>query len=170
MNKKSKKIRVILLSIACVVLLSIVGLMATVKYHRSLYAVNGSAMSPALNSGETVKVSPYKKGSVPQRGDIVVFDQKGEEGTTRLIKRVVALPRERITISGGKVTIFNKSYPTGFNPDAYYLKDQTTTLGNNDVTIPGNQFYVLGDNRVVSLDSRIFGPIALESIIGKVNR
>lgn len=107
-------------------------------------------MSPTLHSGQTVKAEPYKSGTLPQRGDIVVFSEKGQNQTKQLIKRVVALPNERITITNGQVAVFNNQYPKGFNPDELYLNKQIDTMGNIDVRVPANQFFVLGDNRSVS--------------------
>ncbi len=168
MKRNVKKITVILIIIAILLVAVAIALVALVHYHRSLYAVDGPAMSPTLNSGQTVKAEPYKGGANPARGDIVVFSEKGQNQTKQLIKRVVGLPNERVTISNGKVTIYNSQFSRDFNPDALYLKQQIDTSGKIDITIPANQYFVLGDNRSVSLDSRVFGPITAESIVGKV--
>jgi signal peptidase I len=115
---------------------------------------------------------------IPKRGDIVIFSESGlsqfgQEDTKQLIKRVIGLPGDRIVVSGGVYTIYNKQHPNGFDPDktlSYfnYGKDMPVTSGDIDVTLGADQLFVSGDNRPDSLDSRAFGPIDANQIIGKL--
>lgn len=112
---------------------------------------------------------------IPRRGDVVVFSKKGlydfdSYKSKQLIKRVVALPGERVVIAGGALTVYNKDNPNGFQPDASipYGEVVGNTEGNVDVTVPAGEVYVCGDNRLNSLDSRSFGPIDTDTIIGKM--
>jgi len=129
-------------------------------------------MEPTIQAGQVVRVHPYAKGQLPQRGDIVEYSSSNKlvkqyAKSGKLIHRIIALPGERITISNNKVLVYNTQYPNGFNPDTF-LSPKVVTAGNIDVTLGPNMYYILGDNRSNSLDSRYIGPIPLKDIIGKV--
>ena len=100
----------------------------------------------------------------PQRGDIVVLHPPVDNGKP-YIKRVIALPGERLSIHDGAV------YINGERLDEEYLNGVATTwsgsIGQEEITIPDGQVFVMGDNRNNSTDSRIFGPIEIDEIIGK---
>lgn len=112
---------------------------------------------------------------IPQRGDIVIFtqhnlDMYGQEPTKQLVKRVIALPGERVVVKDNVITVYNRQHPAGFQPDATlpYGKAIPSTSGNVDLVVPAGNLYVCGDNRGDSLDSRIFGPISANDIVGKL--
>ncbi len=110
---------------------------------------------------------------IPKRWDIVVFD-KPESNTPHsssvdhLIKRVIALPGERVTVIDGSVSVYNDENPDGFNPDKdqEYSDSFDYTSGNVDTIVGENEVFVLGDNRGKSLDSRVFGPINADLLTG----
>lgn len=148
------------------------GIIAFINYHQTFVKMDGTSMEPTIQPGQVVRVHPYTKDQLPQRGDIVEYSssekivlQYAKSG--KLIHRIIALPGERITISNNKVLVYNTQYPNGFNPDTF-LSPNAVTAGNIDVTLSPNMYYVLGDNRPDSLDSRYTGPIPLKDIIGKV--
>ena len=95
----------------------------------------------------------------PQRGDIVVFHIAGREGAD-LVKRVIGLPGETVELRDGRVFIDGELLPepylTGFDDS-----------NEAPLSVPEGHYYVLGDNRGVSYDSRFMGPIPMEQIIGK---
>ena len=95
----------------------------------------------------------------PQRGDIVVFHIANREGAD-LVKRVIGLPGETVELRDGRVFIDGELLPepylTGFDDS-----DEAP------LSVPAGHYYVLGDNRGVSYDSRFMGPIPMEQIIGK---
>lgn len=147
------------------------------------YEVDGPSMESTLHdkdrlivlkTGKTLsKITddPY----VPDRGDVIIFVKHGlvELGTSQdkqLIKRVIGLPGERVTVNDGKVTVYNQANPQGFDPDKDkdYAKSINFTNGSVDVTLSDGQVFVLGDNRGNSLDSRNFGAVSHEDIIGKL--
>jgi signal peptidase I len=113
---------------------------------------------------------------VPNRGDIIIFTQSGlaqygQENTKQLIKRVIGLPGDRVVVAHNTITVYNKTHPQGFQPD------KTLPYGSNitepaeqsiDVTLGPDQLFVCGDNRTNSLDSRFFGPIQTDQVIGKL--
>ncbi len=119
----------------------------------------GQSMEPSLHQDQRLlmeKVGYRWHG--PQRGDIVVLpDPTG--GPIPLIKRVVGLPGERVTIADGRVFI------DGIPLDESYLA-QVTQGGGRSWLVPPLHVFVLGDNRGNSRDSRYFGPVPIETIIG----
>jgi signal peptidase I len=145
------------------------------------YQVDGPSMQTTLHDNDHLIVWKVPrtiakftgKHYIPNRGDVIVFNEPGSAlgGTDKqLIKRVVALPGERITVKEGVLTVYNKDYPNGFNPDKTlpYGNVIQDTPGNVDVTIKEGQVFACGDNRVNSMDSRFFGPINADQIVGKL--
>ncbi len=121
--------------------------------------VYGQSMEPNLHQDQRLvveKMSYHWHG--PQRGDIVVLpDPSG--GPIPLIKRVVGLPGERVSIAAGHV------YVDGVALDESYLAQVTTGEGRS-WQVPPMQVFVMGDNRGNSRDSRYFGPVPVETLIG----
>lgn len=114
---------------------------------------------------------PYQ----PKRGDVIIFNEPnlaefGQGTNKQLIKRVIALPGERLVVKDNLITVYNKQYPQGFNPDKTlgYGKNIPDTEGDIDITIPDGHIFVCGDNRPDSLDSRAFGPVPLNNVVGKL--
>jgi signal peptidase I len=122
--------------------------------------VYGQSMQPNLQTNERLvieKLSYRLHG--PRRGDVVVLhDPSG--GSELLIKRVVGLPGERVTIADGQVFI------DGVALDEPYL-NQETQGGGRSWLVPPLQVFVMGDNRQASRDSRSFGPVGRDQIIGR---
>jgi signal peptidase I len=122
--------------------------------------VYGSSMQPNLHTDERLvieKLTYHFHG--PQRGDIVVL-RDPDGGPDLLIKRVIGLPGERITIADGQV------YVDGVPLDEPYL-NQVTSGNGRSWFVPPLSVFVMGDNRGASRDSRIFGPIPMDSIMGR---
>jgi len=112
---------------------------------------------------------------VPKRGSIIVFNESnllgcGQPGTKQLIKRVIGLPGNTVTIKNGHYFVYDKNHPHGFDPGTTlgFNKNFPPTYGSTDVTLGPNQIFVSGDNRPNSCDSRIFGPINTNQIIGQL--
>ncbi len=106
----------------------------------------------------------------PMRGDIVVF-RYPRNPQEFFIKRIIGLPGEKVQIQDGKVFIYNESASEGIALNESYLAEGTKTYGISDsdiVTLGNDEYYVLGDNRNSSKDSRSFGPINESFIIGRV--
>jgi len=105
----------------------------------------------------------YKLGE-PQRGDVIIFRKTVFGTSENLIKRVIGLPGDTITIKNDKV------YINGKKQDQSYTKDGITTGAVNNFKVPEGQLYVMGDNRVVSLDSRSqdIGTVTISKVKGKV--
>jgi signal peptidase I len=147
------------------------------------YQVDGPSMEATLQNDDKLIIWKVPRtwarvtghDYIPDRGDIIVFTQSGlgqfnQQDTKQLIKRVIGLPGDRVVVHDGRYTIYNKAHPHGFDPDASlpYGKDIPPTQGNIDVRLGKHQLFVSGDNRPDSLDSRSFGPINADQIIGKL--
>ena len=105
--------------------------------------------------------------SDPKRGDIVLFeDPKNPEGDA-LIKRVIGLPGDTIAIQNGKLYLNGNPQDEPYLAENPCLSYMPKTCSFGPVTVPENHVFVMGDNRANSTDSRFFGPIPEESVIGK---
>ena len=107
----------------------------------------------------------------PHRGDIIVFKYPGDT-SINYVKRVIGLPGERVHIEAGKVSVINTASPNGTLLSEPYVSDgniTTTSSGAKaDFTVPADNYFVLGDNRQASSDSREWGMLPKNDIIGIV--
>ncbi|RMD67148.1 signal peptidase I [Candidatus Parcubacteria bacterium] len=136
------------------------------------FLVNGSSMVPSFYSGDYLIVDELTyRFREPKRGEVVVFKfQKGpqEGAVTYFIKRIVALPGETIQIKDGKVKVFNAAHPAGLTLSEAYLTPGAKTGGEVTRTLGDDEYFVLGDNRPYSYDSRSWGSVKREQIVGIV--
>ncbi|HEX9100148.1 MAG TPA: signal peptidase I [Candidatus Dormibacteraeota bacterium] len=103
----------------------------------------------------------------PQRGDIIIL-RPPNNNATDFIKRVIALPGERLLIRDGVVYINGHRLIEPYLPEAWVVFNNWPTTGSaNGTVIPPNQYFVMGDNRNKSQDSRYFGPIGRDRIDGR---
>ena len=100
----------------------------------------------------------------PIRGEIVVFEAPVGEKDYYL-KRIVGLPGERVKVEDNKVIIYNNENPQGIVVEEVYLEEETT--GSTSITLGFDQYFVMGDNRDSSFDSRRFGPINYSDLVGR---
>lgn len=105
--------------------------------------------------------------NAPQRGDVVVIRYPNDP-KQYFLKRLIGLPKETVKLKDGRVYIYNEEKPQGFVLNESYLPDGLDTYGINEVVLGKNEYFVLGDNRAFSLDSRSFGALDEHLIIGKV--
>jgi signal peptidase I len=152
------------------------------------FFVQGESMSPNFEDSNYLIINEfgYKQNSFDigskhlftigsfrdlQRQAIVVF-RYPKNHTQFFIKRVIGLPGEKVEIKDGKVTIFNAQNPDGYVLDesAYLNKNLKTSVASNDliVNLKDDEYFVLGDNRNYSSDSRVWGPVNKSEIIGEV--
>ncbi|HEY4439377.1 MAG TPA: signal peptidase I [Candidatus Elarobacter sp.] len=122
--------------------------------------VDGLSMEPRVHTGEFVLINTlaYRFGQI-RRGDVVAFRHESPTPET-YIKRVVALPGERVAVTGGVVTIDGRTLPEPY----VQFPDRRSAPA---VTVPPGAVYVLGDNRADSDDSRNFGVVRDSELVGK---
>ena len=130
------------------------------------FVVSGDSMFPTFHDGEYLIVDEisYILGK-PHRGDVVIFHYP-KDPSRYFIKRIVGLPNEKIDIKNGVVTIFNKENEKGFVLNEPYI-DEAFNFTDNYATAD-NEYFVMGDNRTHSSDSREFGFVPQTNVIGKV--
>ena len=135
--------------------------MTTKTYVVEAYEIKGRSMVPTFEDGQRVVV--LKLFSEIERGDVVIFSSQDDPGKD-LIKRVIALPGERIRIRKGKVRINGKLLKE------IYLEEKDFGLYDAEIdeVVAEGEIYVLGDNRDDSHDSRRFGSVSEDSLKGKV--
>jgi signal peptidase I len=122
--------------------------------------VSGLSMAPHIAPGEYVLINTFAyRMRTPQRGEIVAFRHDGDARAT-FIKRVIGLPGDRIRVDRGDVFV------NGVALSEPYVRfpDQRSF---DEITIPQGSVYVLGDNRADSEDSRFFGPVSEDRLIGR---
>lgn len=131
------------------------------------FIVSGSSMVPNFHNREYLVVNKisYRFGE-PQRGDVVVFHYP-KDTSQYFIKRIIGLPGEKVKVENGRVYIFNAEHPNGAVLEEDYLSNQDITFGKNDVVSLGSEeYFVLGDNRLASSDSRMWGILPKHDIVG----
>ena len=129
------------------------------------FIVDGASMDPTFDTGDYLIVDEISyRFKTPQRGSILIFKYPVDPRKS-FIKRVIGLPGETVSISGGKVTIINAE-----NPDGLILNEPYVELKKSDganITLGAEEYFVMGDNRAGSADSRIWGPVPEDHIIGR---
>jgi signal peptidase I len=184
-NEKYYGIGSFLLEIIKVFVLAVVIIVPIRFFLLQPFFVKGASMEPNFLDGQYLIVNElgYKKTKLSiggnniftvnsykdlQRGDVVVF-RYPKDPSQFFIKRTIGLPGEKIKISNDQVTIYNKDNPSGFILDeSVYLSQTTHTSGDITIQLKDDEYYLLGDNRTQSHDSRAFGPVNKDFITGKV--
>ncbi len=132
------------------------------------FYVKGASMEPNFEDHQYLIINEITyRFNDPQRGDIVVF-RYPKDPRQYFIKRVIGLPGEKVVVKDGKVYIFNDEYKNGVAINENIYLDTTVTVGNKDIELGEDEYFVLGDNRSASLDSRSFGAVPKRLIVGKV--
>ncbi len=130
------------------------------------FFVQGMSMEPNFHNGDYLIVDEITYRFMnPQRGEVVVFKYP-KSPTQRYIKRIIGLPEETISIKGGQVSIINENGTWTLDESDYLL--DAYTGGEIKVSLSKDEYFVLGDNRAFSSDSRRWGALSREFIVGKV--
>jgi signal peptidase I len=142
------------------------------NYIAQPFIVTGASMEPNFHTGEYLIIDDlsYMTGT-PKRGDIIVFKYP-KDTSQYFLKRIIGLPGEKVRVeTNGSVIIYNEENPDGFVlKESAYLPNENITFpaGNpSTVQLGSEEYYVLGDNRAVSSDSRYWGPVPKKNIVGR---
>lgn len=133
------------------------------------FIVKGESMMPNYQNGNYLIVDEFSyRFSNPQRGDVVVFDTKFIPGyqNDRFIKRILGLPGETITVKNNKIIITKDGKDLAIDESKYL--PGVETQGDIIRVLGNDEYFVMGDNRKYSFDSRIWGVLPKKDIIGKV--
>jgi signal peptidase I len=131
------------------------------------HKIKGDSMQPNFPNGEyllTDKVS-YRFGE-PERGDVVVFEPPGSDGE-EYIKRIVGLPGEELSVQDGKLYINGNMLAESYISETLKTSGGAFLNENDTVTVPSDNYFVLGDNRIASSDSRMWGFVKKDKITGR---
>ncbi|MEP7103367.1 MAG: signal peptidase I [Candidatus Dojkabacteria bacterium] len=158
------------------VIVSIVICIFIITFVAAPNEVDGSSMQPNYTTGDRLYTNRLSHwvgstqvgktlGLEYKRGDVVVVDKPG---IVSLIKRVIGLPGETIRVENGKVYINGKELEESYLPSGTYTGGGTYLKEGKDLTLPEENYFVMGDNRRVSSDSRYIGIIQEDWLQGKI--
>lgn len=129
------------------------------------FLVRGASMEPNFHNWDYLIVDEISYRFVePKRGEVIVFKFPNDP-SQRYIKRIVGLPGETVDVSGGQVTISGESGEFVLNEISYL--SGITTPGSAHIVLREEEYFVMGDNRSQSSDSRSWGSLSSELIIGR---
>jgi len=129
------------------------------------FIVSGQSMEPTFENGQYLIVDQLTYHiEQPTRGAIIIF-RYPRDPSKFFIKRVIGLPGEKVVITKGIVTIYNKQNPNGLTLDEPYI--EFTKQDNFSIQLNNHQYFVLGDNRANSSDSRVWGPVDSKYLVGR---
>jgi signal peptidase I len=128
------------------------------------FIVSGSSMYPTFNNGDYLIVDElsYRLGEI-ERNDVVIF-RYPEDPSKFFIKRVIGLPNETVSIQGSSITITNQEGQTTLSEP--FIQNQMTN-GGTFYELKTDEYFVMGDNRNASSDSRSWGPVPRKLIVGQ---
>ncbi len=131
------------------------------------FIVSGSSMEPTFESGEYLIVDQLSyRLEAPERGDVIIFRYPNDPSKF-FIKRIIGLPQESVVINGSQISIKNALHPEGFFIEEPYLASQNLRSDFLEIKLSSSEYFVLGDNRRASSDSRVWGALPQELIVGK---
>jgi len=129
------------------------------------FFVRGQSMDPNFENGDYLIIDEISyRFREPERGEVIVF-RYPFDASQRFIKRVIGLPGETIVIKDGQIEIYDGAGGEVLDESDYLA---AVTDGDINITLGSGEYFVLGDNRGFSFDSRRFGPISKNNIIGRV--
>lgn len=154
--------------VAEVILIAVVTVFFVRTFLMQPFLVSGASMEPNFSTGNYLLIDEVTyRLRAPERGEVVVFRYPNDP-SVYYIKRIIGLPGDRVIVKDGNVEIINKENPEGFKIDETYLDQNLKTLGDIDSTLSNGDYFVMGDNRSFSYDSRSWGALPKDNIIGIV--
>lgn len=131
------------------------------------HQVQGNSMFPNFHNREYILTDKISyRFHEPERGDIVIFKPPGQENY-EFIKRIIGLPGENLKINGGEVYINERRLEETYLQDSIFTRPGSFMAEGETVSVGENQYFVMGDNRSFSSDSRDWGFVPAENVAGK---
>jgi signal peptidase I len=131
------------------------------------FIVSGPSMDPTFNTGQYLIVDQISyRFEDPKRNEVIVFKYP-RDPKTFYIKRIIGLPGETVHIDKGIVTIINDQNPDGFVLADGYISNNHKTNETFQTILESDEYFVMGDNRAESSDSRLWGALKEEYIVGR---
>lgn len=159
-----------LLEVGKVVVISLAIITIVKNFLFQPFYVKGASMEPTFFDREYLIINEISyRFHAPERGDIIVL-RYPRDPSQFFIKRIVGLPGEKVDIQNGAIMIYNNEQPDGFAlNESIYLDNNIRTTGTGPIQLSADEYFVLGDNRPASLDSRSasLGPVHRSAIIGR---
>lgn len=158
-----------LIEVAKVIIIALAIIIPVRYFLMQPFYVKGASMEPNFHDNQYLIIDEATYHfSEPLRGEVIVF-RNPRQPSEFYIKRVIGLPNEKVEIEHGQVRIYNGAQPGGFVLDeSEYLSSSVYTTGNESLELGDKEYFVMGDNRSSSLDSRVFGSITKSEIIGRI--
>ncbi len=150
-----------------IVVISLIIIIGIRSFVMQPFFVNGQSMEPNFHDGDYIIVNEIGyRFDDPKRGDIVIFHYPNDPSQF-FIKRIIGLPGEKIEIKNNEITVYNKEHSDGFTIDESYIPRSAIILKDYSQELKNDEYYVLGDNRMASSDSRVWGVLERHYIVGK---
>ncbi|MBU6426973.1 signal peptidase I [Patescibacteria group bacterium] len=131
------------------------------------FIVSGASMDPTFASGQFLVVDRLSyRFEKPQRDAVIVFEFPNNP-SVYYIKRIIGLPGETLKINDGKITVINAAHPDGLILDEPFVSPAHASHDTETVTLGQGQYFVMGDNRAQSSDSRAWGNLDAKYIVGR---
>lgn len=152
-----------------VALIAIVSVLIIRTFLVQPFLVSGASMEPNFHDRDYLLIDELSyRFREPERGEVIVFHYPNDK-KYYYIKRIIGLPGEELEFKDGKITIFNEDFPKGTVLTENYLPFYEETISaNNKIKVGDNEYFVLGDNRDFSFDSRSWGAVSKKEVIGAV--
>ena len=131
------------------------------------FIVSGASMEPTFETGEYLIVDQLSyRMHPPKRGEVIIF-RFPQEPSKFFIKRVIGLPNETVELRGNTISIVNSEHPEGFSIDEPYLEGEPARNDFLTFGLKDDEYFVMGDNRGASSDSRVWGALPEHFIVGR---
>ncbi|MBU1292317.1 signal peptidase I [Patescibacteria group bacterium] len=164
-----KKVFIFIWEVVKIVVISLAIIIPIRYFLIQPFFVRGSSMEPNFDNGQYLVINEIGyRFEDPTRGQVIVF-KNPINPSEYYIKRIIGLPDEAVEVKDGRVIIYNKEFPEGqLLDESVYLSEGIITQGNIHLKLGEDEYFVLGDNRGKSSDSRQWGVLPGDNIIGRV--
>ena len=150
-----------------IVVISLIIIIGIRSFVMQPFFVNGQSMEPNFYDGDYLIVNEIGyRFDDPKRGDVIIFHYPNDPQQF-FIKRIIGLPGEKVIIENNGITIYNKERPDGFALGEFYIPKSAVIAKDYSQELKNDEYYVLGDNRIASSDSRVWGVLEKRHIVGK---